>query len=140
MVMLFGFVSMAVSDLIMDAVLVPTNWSRGDVCNELALVLHLLYSTYFTWYSIPLLRQHAAFIYRNELTQEWKRDDFYVVHDEETGEPISVNDMNNETYNKYFDDNAFEYDPSRNPCDKGWANNCLVFWLTPRDEDELGEF
>jgi len=143
MVMLLGFVGIAVSDAVMDLILIPASFVTGSwTClGELLLVAHLLYSVYFAWYSGPLLRQHTSFICRNELTQEWKRDEFYVMHDEETGEPIPVNELDTETYNQGFDANAFEYDGSRNKYDQGdWMQNCIVFWLTPRDDDGTGEF
>lgn len=142
MVMLCGFVTIAVSDAVVDLVLIPANFTMDGASwtTALLLLVHLVYSVYFAWYSAPLLRQHAAFIYRNELTQDWKRDTFYIIRDEETGEAIPVNNLDTETYNRYFDANAFEYDASKNPLDKGWVNNCLAFWLTSRSEEELGEF
>jgi len=141
MVMLAGFVCIAVSDSVMDLVLIPVNLMVGSWLSSLMLIAHLLYSIYFAWYSGPLLRQHASFICRNELTQEWKRDEFYIIRDEETGEPIPVNELDTETYNLHFDNNAFEYDPSKNKFDKGnWVDNCLAFWLTSRDDAGTGEF
>merc|ERR1719384_1780089 len=135
MVMLLGFVSIAVSDSLMDFILIPVNLMVGSLISSLLLLMHLMYSMYFAWYSIPLLRQHTSFICRNELTQEWKRDEFYIIRDEETGEPIPVNELDTDTYNLYFDNNAFEYDSSKNKFDKGnWMDNCLAFWLTPRDD------
>merc|ERR1719497_246546 len=80
--------------------------------------------------------KHSAFICRNELTQEWKRDEFYIIRDEETGEVIPVNELDTEVYNQYFDLNAFEYDASKNKYDSGeWVQNCLTFWFTSRDEN-----
>merc|ERR1719491_1196096 len=140
MVMLFGFVSIALSDAVMDLVLVPVNFMTGSLLSSLMLVAHLLYSLYFGWYSCPLLRQHSAFICRNELTQEWKRDEFYIIRDEETGEAVPVNELDTEVYNHYFDVNAFEYDPSKNKYDQGWVNNCIAFWTTSRDDEGTGEF
>merc|ERR1719277_1785341 len=103
--MLLGFVSIAVSDALMDLILIPASFVTGSwtFFGQLLLVAHLLYSMYFAWYSIPLLRQHTSFICRNELTQEWKRDEFYIIRDEETGEPIPVNELDTDTYNLHFD-------------------------------------
>merc|ERR1719469_649380 len=139
MVMLLGFVTIAVSDAVMDLVLIPANLMSGTLLSTFMLLVHLLYSVYFAWYSGPLLRQHAAFICRNELTQEWKRDDFYIIRDEETGEPIPVSELDTEVYNRYFDLNAFEYDSSKNQFDKRWVDNCIAFWCTPRSDEGTGE-
>mmetsp|Transcript_18 Transcript_18/g.50 ORF Transcript_18/g.50 Transcript_18/m.50 type:complete len:358 (-) Transcript_18:47-1120(-) len=138
MLMLIGFVTISISDVLIDLLLVPVHLSRGAYGSELLCLVHLLYSAYFAWYATPLLRQHAAFVMRNELTQEWKRDDYYVVYDEH-GNKTHVNDLDTEDYNRLFDE--FQYDPSLNPYDKGWVHNCLVFWTTSRhDEEQAGDF
>mmetsp|Transcript_80145 Transcript_80145/g.217011 ORF Transcript_80145/g.217011 Transcript_80145/m.217011 type:complete len:366 (+) Transcript_80145:37-1134(+) len=138
MIMLLGFVTTAVADTIVDLILVPVHFVSGTWTAEFLCLLHLCYSIYFAWYSAPLLRQHTAFIMRNELTQEWKRDDYYVVVGP-TGEKIAVTDLDAEDYNRLFDE--FEYDSSRNPFDKGWVDNCISFWTRSRDDpDEWGEF
>jgi len=140
MMMLVGFVTIAVVDAFVDFILVAANFfNSGGFFIGFLLLLHLLYSVYFAWYAAPLLRQHANFVMRNELTQEWKRDDFYVVRNEFTGEKTWVNDLDTEDYNRLFDE--FEYDPDRNSFDKGVANNVWGFWWTSRsDEDQWGEF
>jgi len=139
MIMLAGFVTIAVLDAFLDFILVLVHWRGGSWTVELLLLLHLAYSSYFAWYSVPLLRQHAGFLIRNELTQEWKRDDFNIVYCKATGEKITVNELDTEEYNRRFDE--FEYDPSRNPFDKGWWRNLLNFWIAPRgDPEEWGEF
>jgi len=139
MCMLIGFVAVAVCDAVLDLILIPMHFTTGTWTAEILLLLHFVYSSYFAWYATPLLRQHTAFICRNELTQEWKKDEFYIVYSEITGEKISVNELENEEYNRLFD--RFIYDPSRNPFDKGWVQNCLTFWFTDRsDPNEWGEF
>jgi len=139
MCMLAGFVGIAVTDAFLDLILIPAHFMNGTWTAELLLLVHFLYSCYFAWYSTPLLRMHAAFVARNELAQEWKKDEFWVVYNELTGEKVSVNDLPTEEYNRRFDE--FIYDPSRNQFDKGWVQNCLSFWFTDRsDPDEWGEF
>eukprot|EP00928_Gymnodinium_smaydae_P028913 TRINITY_DN21921_c0_g1_i2.p1 TRINITY_DN21921_c0_g1~~TRINITY_DN21921_c0_g1_i2.p1 ORF type:complete len:372 (-),score=78.06 TRINITY_DN21921_c0_g1_i2:107-1177(-) len=134
MVMLVGFVCMSLLDVVVDAVHVLLRIWRlrllgADFFSNVAIVLHLVYSCYFAWYTIPLLRQHVGFMCRNELTKEWQRDDFQVIHRED-GETVPVVELDVEDYNDYFD--SFVYDSKLNPWDKGWVQNCLTFWLTPR--------
>mmetsp|Transcript_15920 Transcript_15920/g.41145 ORF Transcript_15920/g.41145 Transcript_15920/m.41145 type:complete len:378 (-) Transcript_15920:108-1241(-) len=140
--MLVGLVTISVMDVLIDFVLVLGHLFSGAIFSELVLILHLVYSGYFAWYTVPLLRQHAGFVARNELTQEYKRDDFYIVYDEETGEAIWVNELDADEYNEGLDNNKFVYDCERNPWDKGWAHNCWVFWCMPRSSGPgaLGEF
>lgn len=139
MIMLAGFVTIGVVDALLDLVLVTAHFRESTWSEEILLLLHFAYSLYFSWYATPLLRQHSAFILRNELTQEWKRDAYYVVRSDVTGEVAPVTELDPEEYNNKFDE--FIYEPSRNPFDKGPIQNCLNFWLTDRsDPDELGEF
>lgn len=140
MMMLVGFVTIAVVDAVVDFILVAANFfNSGGFIIGFLLLLHLLYSVYFAWYAGPLLRQHVNFVMRNELTQEWKRDEYYIVRNEFTGEKVWVNDLDTEDYNRLFD--TFEYDQERNSFDKGVSNNLMSFWLTSRwDASEWGEF
>mmetsp|Transcript_102627 Transcript_102627/g.290029 ORF Transcript_102627/g.290029 Transcript_102627/m.290029 type:complete len:341 (-) Transcript_102627:174-1196(-) len=137
--MLTGFVIIAVTDAVVDAVLVPAHLTVGTWTGEFMLVLHLAYSVFLAKYTVPLIRQHYGHISRNELVQEWKTDDFYIIRDKETGRIESVPDLDGDKYNEYFDD--FIYDPTRNPFDKGLTQNMLAFWCRSRwNPDELGEF
>jgi len=139
--MLVGLVLISVMDFVIDFILVFGNLFSGHLFSESMLVMHLAYSGYFAYYTVPLLRQHAGFVARNELTQEYKRDDHYVVHDEESGEMIRVTELEAEEYNEALDGDKFIYDPERNPWDKGWQYNCWVFWCMPREGTHaLGEF
>jgi len=139
MCMLIGFVSVAVCDALLDLVLIPMRFPSGSFISNILLLLHLVYSCYFAWYATPLLRMHSAFICRNELTQEWKNDEFYIVYSDVSGEKIAVNELDTDEYNRLFDD--FIYDSSKNAFDKGWVKNCLTFWLTNRSNpQEWGEF
>jgi len=141
MTMLIGFVVLSVLDIFLDILHVLASLYQNDFgqFRDAFIVLHLAYSMYFAWYTIPLLRMHTGFVMRNELTQEWKQDDFQVVYARLTGEPIWVNDLDQEEYDELID--RAVYDARRNPWDKGWKHNCWVFWFTSRsDPQNVGEF
>lgn len=138
MVMLAGFVASAASSALVDLLLIVT--CGREAWATCILLAHAVCSTGLLWYSAPLLRLHSSFVSRNELAQEWKRDDFWIVRDEETGAAVSTRDLDVDTWNRHYDADEFEYDPSLNRFDNGWWNNCMVFWLTPRSDGTLGEF
>merc|ERR1719401_156304 len=94
------------------------------------LILHLTYSVIVVALASPILRLHIGFILRNELANEWKRNDFYVITSARTGKATPVNELDDEEFNDRFD--TFEYDRSRNIFDKGPSANCWTFWCTPR--------
>mmetsp|Transcript_55588 Transcript_55588/g.129411 ORF Transcript_55588/g.129411 Transcript_55588/m.129411 type:complete len:369 (-) Transcript_55588:61-1167(-) len=110
-----------------------------DSTRVASLAVHLVYSASLAYFVVPIFRLHAGFISRNELAKEWKRDDYYVVRKSLTGDPVRVNDLSVDEYNEYFD--LFEYDPLRNPFDRGCCSNCQTFWCTVRRAPgQLGEF
>merc|ERR1719510_1109335 len=94
------------------------------------LFLHLAYSVMLTALAAPILRLHIGFISRNELANEWKRNEFYVITSARTGKSVPVNDLSDDEFNERFD--AFEYDKKRNVYDKNIPSNCWTFWCTPR--------
>merc|ERR1712113_863661 len=105
--MLFGFVIMAVLDSVLDLVHIVRHVKHvefhvSQLLGAIALVAHMIYSFYFSWYCVPLLRQHIGFVLRNELTQEWKRDDFNIIYNQ-VGDPVAVNELSEEEYNEQFD-------------------------------------
>merc|ERR1712226_1623449 len=112
----------------------------SNLVNDTLIGLHFAYSAYFAWYTIPLFRMHVGFVCRNELTKEWQNDVYQVVVID--GQKVSANDLDPETYNEYFDRDAFIYDDTRNPWDKAaWRQNCWIFLCTPRcTPEQLGEF
>lgn len=116
----------------------PCPGPGGGAWAALGLAAHLAYSATFLYFAAPTLRLHAGLVSRNELAREWKRDDFYVLRKSPVGEPIWVNDLDVDDYNEFFD--QFEYDPSRNPFDRGCRANCLAFWCTARGRGQRGEF
>jgi hypothetical protein len=147
MVMLAGFATIGTLDTIVDALhlilrlgALFTESFFENLVTDIMIVLHLAYSAYFAWYCIPLLRMHVGFVCRNELTKEWQNDLYQVVVID--GETVSANDLDPETYNWYFDKDAFQYDSKINPWDKAdWKLNCWTFWCTPRyTPGQLGEF
>jgi len=77
------------------------------------LVLHLAYSFILTSLVTPIFRLHVGFISRNELANEWKRHDYYVITSRQTGKPIPVNELSDDEFNERFD--AFEYDKTKKP-------------------------
>lgn len=140
LVMVVGFASISVLGSIVDAILVAKFVVTEGWLTSITLILHFIYMSGFAYYVVPILRIHVGLVSRNELAKEWKDDIFYIIRDSETGEQIAVNDLDVETYNEYFD-KGFEYDPTRNPFDKGWKQNCLAFWCTPRwAPGQHGEF
>lgn len=138
-IMVTGFFFVAVAGAALDVILlihyVPM---RGWVSISL-LTMHLVYSLIFGYFVIPIYRIHVTFVSRNELAHEWKNDEFYIVRDELTGEPISVKELDSDTFNAKFD--SFEYDPTLNQYDHGCAQNCCLFWCTSRHSaDQKGDF
>jgi len=105
----------------------------------LAIFLHLLYSLVLCGLAGPILHLHVGFISRNELANEWKQHDYYVVRTD-SGEVLPVGEISNDDdFNRNFD--YFYYDPDKNPFDQGLENNCWAFWCTARWETgQLGEF
>jgi len=146
MIMLCGFVTMAVVDTVLDGIhviMVVCKYEAVDMGmgwgQFVMLLLHLLYSVYLAYYMKPLVQMHVGFVARNELTQEWKRDDFQIIYHRMTGEPIAVKELDEEEYDEYFDD--FVYDETRNPWDRGCQENCWNFWCASRwTGKQTGEF
>merc|ERR1719373_521460 len=80
------------------------------------LVMHLSYSAFIVGLAGPILRIHVGLVSRNELANEWKRNDFYVAHSSVKGKLVPVGELSDDEFNERFDD--FQYDASRNPWDK----------------------
>ncbi|OLP98383.1 hypothetical protein AK812_SmicGene19172 [Symbiodinium microadriaticum] len=70
---------------------------------------------------VPIFRIHIGLVCRNELAEEWKHHVNYVARSSCI-----------EWYNELYDNNAFEYDRTRNQWDKGASTNCWNFWCWPR--------
>merc|ERR1712113_1299317 len=127
LVMVSGFFSISILGSLVDAVLIVKFMIAEGWLTRITLITHFVYVVGFAYFVIPIFRVHVGLVSRNELAKEWKEDIFYIIRDSESGAPIPVNDLDVETYNEHFD-KGFEYDPARNPFDKGWMYNCLAFW------------
>jgi len=139
-VMLTGLVAIGILGSLLDVfLLIATARETDQWRTSVFLVLHLAYSLILTSLVGPIFRLHVGFISRNELANEWKRHDYYVITSRQTGKPVPVNELSDDEFNERFD--AFEYDKTKNPFDSGTARNCWVFWCTPRcSQGQLGEF
>jgi len=138
--MLCGLVAIGVLGFLLDVFLLITTAREIDHwIRTIFLVLHLAYSLILTSLVGPIFRLHVGFISRNELANEWKRHDYYIITSRQTGKPISVNELSDDEFNERFDD--FEYDKTKNPFDRGTCSNCWAFCCTPRwSRGQLGEF
>jgi len=138
--MLSGLVAIGVLGFGLDCfLLISTAHEMDHWKTSLFLVLHLAYSLILTSLVGPIFRLHVGFISRNELANEWKRNDYYIITSRQTGKPISVNELSDDEFNERFDD--FEYDKTKNPFDRGTCSNCWAFCCTPRwSRGQLGEF
>merc|ERR1711879_833512 len=85
---------------------------------------HLVAFGIFGYFVLPIFWLHLGFVSRNELGNEWKHDEFYIVRDDD-GNPTWVGDLDPEEFNERFD--SFEYDSSRNPFDRGCRQNWRRF-------------
>jgi len=141
-VMLIGLATIGVGGCLVDFMLIVCSSNKDHhFFTVVLLILHLTYSIVLSALAGPILRLHAGFVSRNEVANEWKQNNFYIIRDERTGKMIPVNDLDEEAFNQGLDNDLFEYDPSRNPLDKGWAQNCVSFWCVSRwSAHQLGEF
>lgn len=144
MVICFGLVALlgALTDLSLLALYSGNfhdlQWVQKRWWRLLCVGLHLVYSMIFGYYVLPILRLHVTFISRNELANEWKHDEYYIVLDR-AGNKVWVGDLEAEEFNQLFD--SFEYDKSRNPWDKSCLTNWRTFLFTSRGtRGQLGEF
>jgi len=137
--MLGGLVAIGACGCLIDLALVGVAFRGKRWVIAFFLFLHLAYSVILCSLAGPILRLHIGFVSRNELANEWKRNDFYVITSSRTGKTVPVNELSDDEFNERFD--AFEYDSRRNPFDRGTLNNCWTFWCTPRwTPGQLGEF
>jgi len=104
----------------------------------LLLLLHLACSAGVGKYAAQIFGMHVGFVARNELAKEWQKDNNYVLRFDD-GSVIPAKELSADQYEEHEDD--FEYDSARNPWDRGWRSNCLIFWTSSRwAPDQLGEF
>jgi len=137
-IMVSGLVLIGILGTAIDLAALIAVFSRPKWIPRVLILAHLGYSVVLTGLASPILRIHFGLINRNELANEWKRNDFYVVSGK-CGELIAVNALSDDDFNDRFD--QFIYDKSRNPWDKGGSANCYSFWCTPRwPKQQMGEF
>ena len=67
----------------------------------------------------PIFKIHFGLISRNEMAQEWKKNEHYVANNTRIGDNVPVEDLEDDEYNELFDRDAFVYDRTRNPFDNG---------------------
>ena len=91
------------------------------------------------FHGIP--KSHSTSRFPIWMAQEWKKNTHYVANTS-MGDNVPVRDIQDvDEYNELFARDAFVYDGTRNPFDRGTWRNCLVFWCAPRwTADATGEF
>merc|ERR1719263_597803 len=101
-IMVCGLVVIAVLGTAIDLVALIAVFSRANWLARIAVLLHLFYSVVLMALAGPILRIHVGLVLRNELANEWKRNDFYVVMGKHGG-LISVNELSDDEFNARFD-------------------------------------
>lgn len=139
-VMCLGLVSIGGLGFMLDFLLLLEQVRAGArLSMDMFLLLHLFYSACVVTLAGPILRLHLGFVSRDELAQEWKNNLFYVTLSAKSGKLVAVNDLSDNEFNETFD--SFEYDPARNPFDRGLWMNLWNFWCIPRwTTGQLGDF
>lgn len=114
---------------------------ESEIVAEILVGLHFGYSIALLKFVWPIFNIHLGLVSRNETAKEWRHKEHYVAHNTTMGDNIYVHDLNDDEFNILFDMDAFEYDPSRNPFDRGCPLNWYNFWCQPRwPSDAMGDF
>lgn len=139
--MVGGLVLIAVLGIVVDIWLAVLIAEKGFMASEIIVACHLAYSIALLAIDGPIFKIHFGLVSRNEMAQEWKKNEHYVANNTTLGDNIPVEELEDDEYNEFFDQNAFVYDRSRNPFDNGCLTNCCNFWCQPRwPADAKGEF
>ncbi|CAJ1372344.1 unnamed protein product [Effrenium voratum] len=139
--MLIGLTSIGLLGIVIDLWLAVLIAEKGFMDSEIVVVLHLAYSIALLFIEWPICRIHVGLVSRNETAQEWKKNENYVANNTSLGDKVPVEELDDDEYNELFDKDAFVYDRTRNPFDKGAASNCFNFWCMPRwPADEKGDW
>ena len=139
--MLMGLTLISFVGIVVDLWVAVLVAKEGALQSEVFVALHLAYSISLLAIEGPMLTIHAGLICRNETAQEWKKKQNYVANDTSLGDDVPVEQLDDDEYNDLFDQDAFVYDRTRNPFDKGILSNCFNFWCMPRwPADENGEW
>ena len=140
-IMVGGLLLIGVLGIMVDIWLAILIAEKGFFEFEIVVALHLGYSVALLAIDGPIFKIHFGLISRNELAQEWKKNEHYVANNTSIGDNVPVEDLEDDEYNELFDRDAFVYDRTRNPFDNGCFTNCLNFWCQPRwTSDSKGEF
>ena len=140
-IMVGGLLLIGVLGIMVDIWLAILIAEKGFLQFEIVAALHLGYSVALLAIDGPIFKIHFGLISRNEMAQEWKKNEHYVASNTSIGDNVPVEDLEDDEYNELFDRNAFVYDRTRNPFDNGCFTNCLNFWCQPRwTSDAKGEF
>jgi len=142
--LLIAFLGMGIDLVLLSSFLgtiASQSFAPHDIFSMVLVALHLGYSFALLKLGGPILRIHVGLISRNELAQEWKKNTHYVANTS-MGDNVPVRDIHDvDEYNELFAKDAFVYDGTKNPFDRGTWRNCLVFWCAPRwTADATGEF
>ena len=136
-----GLLLIGVLGIMVDIWLAILIAEKGFFQFEIVVALHLGYSVALLAIDGPIFKIHFGLISRNEMAQEWKKNEHYVANNTSIGDNVPVEDLEDDEYNELFDQDAFVYDRARNPFDNGCFTNCLNFWCQPRwTSDAKGEF
>ena len=139
--MLTGLTLISCLGIVIDLWVAVLVVKEGVLQSAILVALHLAYSSALLAIEGPMLKIHAGLISRNETAQEWKKKQNYVANDTSLGDDVPVDQLDDDEYNELFDQDAFVYDRTRNPFDKGIPSNCLKFWCMPRwTADENAEW
>ena len=140
-IMVAGLLLLGVLGIMVDIWLAILIAEKGFFKFEIVVALHLGKSVALLAIDGPIFKIHFGLISRNEMAQEWKKNEHYVANNTSIGDNVPVEDLEDDEYNELFDRDAFVYDGTRNPFDNGCFTNCLNFWCQPRwTSDEKGEF
>eukprot|EP00438_Fugacium_kawagutii_P034739 Skav230823 [mRNA] locus=scaffold851:444816:445409:+ [translate_table: standard] len=139
--MVGGLVMIALIGIVVDVWLAVLIAKKSFCGGDIIVLLHLGYSLGLLNTAGPIFKIHFGLVSRNETAKEWKKKQHYVANNTTIGDNIPVEELDDDEYNEFFDDDAFVYSPSMNSFDKGCLVNCFNFWCSPRwIADAKGEF
>ena len=141
-----GLLLIGVLGIMVDIWLAILIAEKGFFKFEILVALHLGYSVALVAIDGPIFKIHFELISRNEMAQEWKKNEHYVANNTSIGDNVPVEDLEDDEYNELFDSDSFAIvhkgvTVEEHPFDNGCFTNCLNFWCQPRwTSDEKGEF
>eukprot|EP00438_Fugacium_kawagutii_P029102 Skav229065 [mRNA] locus=scaffold2611:272860:275294:- [translate_table: standard] len=140
-VMVGGLLVIAVLGMVVDIGLAILIAKKRLFISEIILVMHGAYSLTLLAVVWPIFQIHCGLIARNELAKEWKCHVHKVANNTTLWDNVPVEDLEDDEFNEHFDNDAFQYDETKNSFDKGFWMNCFTFWCQPRwPADARGDF